>query len=102
MKQPFVTGSIQIPAGQVPQVSSLLTRNDRLGTVKARWGISRMHYTVDPGLYALGTPDEKSPVMVTANYKMSFDMLRQALSGRNAWILVVDTKGINVWCAAGK
>jgi acetyl-CoA decarbonylase/synthase complex subunit gamma len=61
-----------------------------------------MHYTVDPGLYALGTPDEKSPVMVTANYKMSFDRLRQSLPGRNAWILVLDTKGINVWCAAGK
>ncbi len=61
-----------------------------------------MHYTVDPGLYALGRPDEKSPVLVTANYKMSFDRLRKALPGRNAWILVLDTKGINVWCAAGK
>jgi len=61
-----------------------------------------MHYTVDPGLYALGRPDDKSPVLVTANYKMSFDRLRKALPGRNAWILVLDTKGINVWCAAGK
>ncbi len=61
-----------------------------------------MHYTIDPGLYALGEPDEKSPVLVTANYKMSFDKLREALPGRNAWILVLDTKGINVWCAAGK
>jgi len=61
-----------------------------------------MHHTVDPGLYALGCPDEKSPVLVTANYKMSFDRLRKALPGRNAWILVLDTKGINVWCAAGK
>jgi acetyl-CoA decarbonylase/synthase complex subunit gamma len=33
---------------------------------------------------------------------MSFDRLRQALPGRNAWILVLDTKGVNVWCAAGK
>jgi CO dehydrogenase/acetyl-CoA synthase delta subunit len=61
-----------------------------------------MHYTVDPGLYALGTPGEKSPVLVTANYKMSFDQLREVLPGRNVWILVLDTKGINVWCAAGK
>jgi len=61
-----------------------------------------MHYTVDPGLYALGKPDEKSPVFVTANYKMSFDRLRKAWPGRSAWILVLDTKGINVWCAAGK
>ncbi len=61
-----------------------------------------MHYTVDPGLYALGSPDKTSPVFVSANYKMSFDHLRSALSDRNAWILVLDTKGINVWCAAGK
>ena len=33
---------------------------------------------------------------------MSFDHLRSALHGLNAWILVLDTKGINVWCAAGK
>jgi len=61
-----------------------------------------MHYTVDPGLYALGEPDEKSPVLVTASYKMSFDKLREALPGRNAWILILDTRGINVWCASGK
>ena len=75
---------------------------DRWGTIKARWGVGRMHYTIDPGLYALGNPDHESPVVVTANYKMSFDRLREALPGRNLWILVLDTKGINVWCAAGK
>ncbi|MBS0012680.1 MAG: hypothetical protein KFF46_01820 [Desulfobacterales bacterium] len=61
-----------------------------------------MTYTVDPGLYAMGAPDENSPVLVTANYKLSFDRLRAAWQHRNAWILVLDTKGINVWCAAGK
>jgi hypothetical protein len=33
---------------------------------------------------------------------LSFDHLRRALHGIDAWILVLDTKGINVWCAAGK
>ncbi len=33
---------------------------------------------------------------------MSFDQLRSALGGIDGWILVLDTKGINVWCAAGK
>jgi len=61
-----------------------------------------MNYTIDSGLYALGIPDSQSPVLVTANYKMSFDKLREALPGRNLWILVLDTKGINVWCASGK
>jgi hypothetical protein len=100
--QPFVTGSIQTSIGNLPQVSPQLTSRDRWGAVKARWGKGRMDYMVDPGLYALGNPGNNSPVLVTANYKMSFDYLRRELPGRTAWILVLDTKGINVWCAAGK
>ena len=102
LDQPFVTGSVEGPSGSIPRVPSALMRRDRWGTIKARWGIGRMDYAVDPGLYALGSPDGNSPVFVTANYKMSFDCLREALSGRNGWILVLDTLGINVWCAAGK
>jgi acetyl-CoA decarbonylase/synthase complex subunit gamma len=102
LKQPFVIGSIQTATGAAPLVSSSLAWADRWGTFKARWGINRMHYTIEPGLYALGKPDGQSPVLVTANYKMSFDKLREALPGRDAWIMVLDTKGINVWCAAGK
>ncbi|MBW2172684.1 MAG: acetyl-CoA synthase subunit gamma, partial [Deltaproteobacteria bacterium] len=93
---------MQTPAGKVPQVLSSLTPADHWGTIKARWGVGRMKYTVDPGLYALGSPDAQAPVFVTANYKMSFDRLREAVPGRDAWILVLDTEGINVWCAAGK
>jgi hypothetical protein len=75
---------------------------DRIGTWKARWGVNRMQYVVSPGLYRLGSPNPDSPVLVTSNYKMSFDMLRRELHDRHLWILVLDTKGINVWCAAGK
>jgi hypothetical protein len=39
---------------------------------------------------------------VTANYTLSFDALRSSLAGTDAYILVLDTSGINVWCAAGK
>jgi hypothetical protein len=67
-----------------------------------RWGINRDHYRVSPGLYAAGTPGLESDVFVTANYKLSFDAVRKNLSGENGWILVLDTKGVNVWCAAGK
>jgi len=61
-----------------------------------------MRYTVEPGLYALGNPSRSGSVFVTANYKMSFDFLRRSMAGRSGWILVLDTNGINVWCAAGK
>ena len=102
VNQSFVEGSVKTPAGEIPVVTSDLTRRDHWGTVKARWGVGRMDYAIDPGLYALGSPDGKSPVLVSANYKMSFDELRKALPSRSAWILVLDTDGINVWCAAGK
>lgn len=61
-----------------------------------------MHHRVAPGLYALGNPIPQSPVLVTANYTLSFDALRSVLKGINAFILVLDTQGVNVWCAAGE
>ncbi len=82
--------------------SSWMTRCDILGGWKVRWGIRRMSYRVEPGLYAIGTPDSNSPVLVTANYKLTFDAVRRELHGLDAWLLVLDTKGLNVWCAAGK
>jgi hypothetical protein len=87
---------------EIPRTSSELAFADTLGSWKARWGIGRMHYVIAPGLYAFGEPTPHSPVFVSANYKMSFDRLRSSLKNRNGWILVLDTKGINVWCAAGK
>jgi len=93
---------VETPVGPIPQVPSSLVWRDHIGALKVRCGTGRMHYTVVPGLYAVGKPDERSPVLVTANYKLSFDKLRNELAGRNVWILVLDTKGINVWCSAGK
>ncbi|MBI5016062.1 MAG: acetyl-CoA synthase subunit gamma [Deltaproteobacteria bacterium] len=61
-----------------------------------------MSYAVPAGLYALGTPGPDAPVVVTANYKMTYDRVRHSLAGRDAWLLVLETHGINVWCAAGK
>ncbi|MBU0681265.1 MAG: acetyl-CoA synthase subunit gamma [Proteobacteria bacterium] len=101
-EQCFVVGQTVSAAGLVPTARSSLTAQDKRGSYLARWNIGRMSFIVDPGLYALGAPDSSSVVVVTANYKMSFDQLRAALAGRDCWILVLDTKGINVWCAAGK
>jgi hypothetical protein len=70
--------------------------------IKSRVGAFRMNYAVTPGLYAIGEPANDSHVFVTANYKLTFDILRRSLKGMNAWMLVLDTKSINVWCAAGK
>lgn len=102
MADQIPTLSAKKPAETPVQVSTKLTKSDILGAWKVRWGINRMKYTVKPGLYYVGNADKNSPVFVTANYKLTFDMLRKELPGMDAWILVLDTKGINVWCAAGK
>ena len=100
--QPWMDGAVDTPAGPVSRVKTTLEFADVFGSWKARWSIGRMDYTVEPGLYCVGTPGPQSPVLVTANYKMTFDRLRKELDGVDAWVLVLDTKGINVWCAAGK
>ncbi|HEY9765906.1 MAG TPA: mercury methylation corrinoid protein HgcA [Chroococcales cyanobacterium] len=97
-----VKGWLDTHAGRIPQIETKLDRLDRWGTIKVRAGIGRDDYRVSPGIYAIGTPDENSPVLVTANYKLSFDSVRQALGGRDVWLMALDTKGVNVWCAAGK
>jgi len=85
------------------KTSSAWTQADYFGSLKCRISNPfRMKYKIEPGLYSLGEPDRNSNVFVSANYKLSFDILRKELSGLSAWILVLDTKGINVWCAAGK
>ena len=95
-------GWMETPVGKIARISTHMGFKDKLGGCGVRWSIGRMHYNVPAGLYAVGEPDSDSPVMVTANYKLSFDLLRREFSGRDLWLLVLETFGINVWCAAGK
>ncbi len=87
---------------EVRTTDSTITSANRLDHFLARWGWKRESHRIEPGLYRLGNPDTDSLVFASANYTLSFDALRSSLSGIDAWILVLDTKGINVWCAAGK
>ena len=89
-------------APQILLTQSRLTTADRWDHFLARVGVRRGEHRVEPGLYALGSPTPDSPVFVSANYSLSFDALRSSLDGIDGYILVLDTKGINVWCAAGK
>ena len=102
MNIPFSTGTVSVNGDLIPRVSTEIKLKDFMGAVMVRWGINRNNFRVEPGLYAVGYPDVSSDVFVTANYKLSFDHVRKNLSGLNGWILVLDTKGVNVWCAAGK
>lgn len=102
MNEPQACCPTELTASNVFKTDSVLTWQDHFAHLRCRVGSYRSKYMVTPGLYALGNPGRDSDVFVTANYGMSFNKLRSALSGVDAWILVLDTKGINVWCAAGK
>jgi len=87
---------------QIQTTTSQITFANRWEHLLTRLAVNRMGHRVAPGLYKLGQPTSDSPVFVSANYTLSFDALRSALVGKDAYLLVLDTKGINVWCAAGK
>lgn len=95
-------GKIPTKAGEIDIVTSAWSFRDYAGRILVRLGYLRADYAVKPGLYAIGKPNATSPVFVSSNYKLSFDILRRDLEGLNGWLLVLDTKGVNVWCAAGK
>jgi hypothetical protein len=82
--------------------NTIVTSSDRWQHVMARLGYRRDQRRVLAGLYTVGNPLPSSPVFVTANYKLSFDALRSVLAGIDSYILVLETFGVNVWCAAGK
>ncbi|MFH1975939.1 MAG: mercury methylation corrinoid protein HgcA [Pseudomonadota bacterium] len=98
----FVEEFIDTAVGPVPKIRTKLSMADHAMSILARFGIGRNSYSIAPGIYCTGRPSADSPVLVTANYKLTFDTLRMELSSVDAWILVLDTRGINVWCAAGK
>lgn len=100
--EPYVDGFVGTPAGLIPRVRTVMLKSDIIGTAVCRIGFGRYDFKVVPGLYCVGNPTPQSPVLVTANYKLTFDAVRKELDGLDAWILVADTRGINVWCAAGK
>ena len=52
------------------------------------------------GLFAIGQPDPHSPVIATGNFSLTLARVRKALRGRDCWLLVAHSGGINVWCAA--
>jgi NAD-dependent dihydropyrimidine dehydrogenase PreA subunit len=57
-------------------------------------------WPTEPGLRAVGSPDASSPVLLTGNYDLTVRRLVRALEGRDVWLLVAPSGGINVWCAA--
>jgi len=52
------------------------------------------------GLIKIGNPDESSPVLLTCNYTVTVERVKKALKGIDCYLLIANSKGINVWCAS--
>lgn len=52
------------------------------------------------GLIAIGHPDADSPVLLTGNFHLTVQRVKRALAGLDCWLLVANSRGVNVWCAA--
>jgi len=55
---------------------------------------------VTPGLRRIGAPDRDVPVVVTGNFHLTVRRVEKALASQHCYLLVVQSKGINVWCAS--
>jgi NAD-dependent dihydropyrimidine dehydrogenase PreA subunit len=61
-----------------------------------RW----LPYPSPSGLFTIGHPGRNSPVIASANFSLTVRRVKKAIKGQNVWLLVINTNGINVWCAA--
>jgi ubiquinone/menaquinone biosynthesis C-methylase UbiE len=89
----------------VPQLQHMVTLKT---TLLDLWSFANRMMLLFPltkvptGLYRIGHPDRKSPVLVTGNYDLTVRRLVRHLDRQvECWLVVADSRGINVWCAAG-
>jgi ferredoxin len=54
----------------------------------------------ETGLFKIGNPGRNAPVLLTGNYRLTVERVRRALEGIDVYLLVANSRGINVWCAA--
>ncbi len=61
-------------------------------------------FACEPETVAVGNPDKSSPVLVTCNFDYTVRQIKDYLEKvrLDCFLLVVNTKGTNVWCAAAE
>jgi NAD-dependent dihydropyrimidine dehydrogenase PreA subunit len=52
------------------------------------------------GLYRIGSAGADSPVLVTGNFELTVRRVCSALNNLDCWLLVCDSRGVNVWCSS--
>lgn len=92
----------EIPLPEIPQ---LRHRTTLWTLAKDLWSLVMRNVppypSVKPGIYAIGRPDADAPVLVTGNYDLTVRRLLRDTQGLNVYLLIVNSAGINVWCASG-
>lgn len=99
---PITAEYLDTPIGSISSISSELLYKDKLEHFGVMWGYKRNNYMIKPGIYAIGNPKPSSLVIVSCTYKLTFDILRKDLRNVDCWLLILETNGVNVWCASGK
>ncbi len=105
----FEASHRQLPTSQLSSLASIPKLRHVVSLRSVLLDIASLFFRILPpypkvktGLYAIGVPSSKSPVLVTGNFDLTVRRLAQAIDGKiDAWVLVADSAGINVWCAAG-
>jgi hypothetical protein len=64
------------------------------------WPALAIEYPI--GLYSFNEPNKESPVLVTVNYYLTVSRVMESIErqGIRCHLLVVDGRGINVWCGS--
>jgi len=52
------------------------------------------------GLYKIGNATEDAPVYVTGNYELTVRRVCKGLIDQDCWLLVSNSRGINIWCSS--
>jgi len=96
----FVTKGINLMILHYPEIWEFMP------IVYLREGIfkhPKLESAIDPDLYAFNEPDEESPLMVTANYTLTYGIVSGDLDRYRVkcWMLVIDTNALSVDTAVG-
>ncbi|MDP3177150.1 MAG: acetyl-CoA decarbonylase/synthase complex subunit gamma [Spirochaetaceae bacterium] len=93
-------GIVALPRFDAAQLAALMTLRLNIYTDPQK------PIQVEPKVYAIGEPDERSPVFVTTNFSLTYFIVSGEIenSGASAWLLIPECEGMSVltaW-AAGK
>jgi acetyl-CoA decarbonylase/synthase complex subunit gamma len=105
---------VAIAAGLIAKYSGIVVLSDFEGSSVFPLLLERLNIYTDPqrpmtvtqGIYDINGPDEKSPVLVTSNFSLTYFIVSGEIEASRVpcWLLILDTEGLSVltaW-AAGK